>query len=244
MRPYVLTIAGHDPSGGAGLNADTKTFEQLKVQGLSVCTALTIQNDNSFKASNWVNDQTVIQQVDILLDFYKPKVAKIGIIQSKELLEKLLTKLQQHEIKIVWDPILKSSTGFSFHQISNFDNLLKNIDIITPNCPEAKQLFGTDDSKTLMQLCIEKKWSPILLKGGHSKKHKGDDLLISSNEIILIKGKNQHLLSDKHGTGCILSSAIAANLAKNMNLKEACSAAKRYVERAMLSNKTLLSYHA
>ena len=116
-RPYVLTIAGFDPSGGAGLIADIKTFEALKVYGLSVCTANTIQNDIDFKSCYWVDIEIIKHQIAILFDRFRIDYVKIGIIKNWEILNTIIDLLlrKNAEIKIVLDPVLRSSSNFDFH---------------------------------------------------------------------------------------------------------------------------------
>ena len=247
MRPFVMTIAGHDPSGGAGLTSDCKTFEQLKVQGLTVCTAVTVQTEDQFHSVNWVNNNLVLEQVDTLIQRYHPGVVKIGLIQSATLLQQIIQQLQKqlNNTFIIWDPILSSSSGFYFHNdIQDFESTLVAVSLLTPNRIEAEKLFGSNDARFIQDRCRDMHLQAVLLKGGHSIRNKGDDLLITCNDIINIKGEQQHLVSDKHGTGCILSAAIAAELAKGNNLVQSCITGKRYVERIMSSNKSLLGFHS
>ncbi|MBN1767383.1 MAG: hydroxymethylpyrimidine/phosphomethylpyrimidine kinase [Prolixibacteraceae bacterium] len=244
MRPYVMTIAGHDPSGGAGLTADCKTFEQHKTVGLSVCTANTVQTESEFVSVNWLPHDLIMQQVEKLYIKYQPQVVKVGLIESFSLLLYIAKwfKLQNPEIIIIWDPVLKSTTGFEFHQkTEGLNDLLKYVTLVTPNMQEAMQLFGSKNPKDIKIFCHGNPTLSVLLKGGHAGQ-KGTDLLISQKEIFTIPGE-PFTGYEKHGTGCILSSAIAANIAKGSELKEACIKGKKYVEKAMLSNHGLLAYH-
>ena len=245
-RPFVLTIAGHDPSGGAGLTADCKVFEQLKTVGLSVCTATTVQTEDEFISVNWLSNDLILQQINIILKRYSPAAIKIGLIPSFNLLDKTIALIRnsQPQSTIIWDPILSSSTGFTFHKnISVITTVMNKIDLITPNYDEALQLFGSTNKEAIQTIC-EQNVTNVLLKGGHSNQNRGNDFLVSPNNISLIKGENQHTISDKHGTGCILSAAIAASIAKGQSLQEACITGKRYVERAMFSNPALLAWHS
>ncbi|MDA3817877.1 MAG: hydroxymethylpyrimidine/phosphomethylpyrimidine kinase [Prolixibacteraceae bacterium] len=245
MRPYVMTIAGHDPSGGAGITADCKTFEQHKTLGLSVCTANTVQTENEFVSVNWVNQRLVKQQVEVLYNEYRPTVVKIGLIESFSLLliNAKWLKQQNPEVKIIWDPVLKSTTGFGFHEnTEGLSDLLSLITLLTPNMHEAEQLFGSTYPQKMATQCNGFPSLSILLKGGHAS-DKGTDLLISHDKTETIPGEPFEGY-EKHGTGCILSSAIAANIAKGCELKEACIKGKKYVEKVMLSNHGLLAYHS
>ena len=233
-RPYCLTIAGFDPSGGAGVLADIKTFEQNKCQGLSVITANTIQTEDSFLKTNWISEETILLQLTTLLERYKVDYFKIGLIESSDLLEKVISIIHKYSKNptIVWDPILAATAGGNLDG-KRFTTFLKNINdsniIITPNLPE------------YISLNLKKGSNPIYLKGGHSK-NKGHDVLYW-------KGKeypfSTQIKTDfqKHGTGCILSSTLLANLAQEYPMIKACLRAKRYVEKRIVSNPSLLAYH-
>src|SRR5690606_20335086 len=122
---FILTIAGHDPCGGAGITSDIKTFEAHGLYGLSVCTAITVQNDIEFKACHWISTENVLSQITILFDRYPIHIVKIGIVKSWQSLKHILDKLHQlnSEVKIILDPILKASAGFNFHIIQQAKTL-------------------------------------------------------------------------------------------------------------------------
>ena len=234
VRPYCLTIAGFDPSGGAGVLADCKTFEQNKTQGLAVITANTLQTEDSFNRVDWIANDLILEQLHLLLDRYKIQFIKIGLISSGDLLEKIIRILHEKcdDPTIVWDPILSASAGGEF-DTKRFNEFLKN-DIcknilITPNLPEYKSLE------------LNKQTSTIYLKGGHSE-HLGKDVLYFGGKEFPF---SPHVKTDfsKHGTGCIFSSALLANLALEYPMIKACLRAKRYVEKRIISNPTLLAYH-
>ncbi|WP_449400274.1 bifunctional hydroxymethylpyrimidine kinase/phosphomethylpyrimidine kinase [Chryseobacterium wanjuense] len=115
-RPFVMSIAGYDPSGGAGLLADIKTFEQLQVQGLGVCTAMTIQTESQCLSLEWQPLDTILATIDVLMKNYHLDIVKIGVIKDAEFLSKIIKtiKLNNSDAKIVWDPVLKSTSEFSF----------------------------------------------------------------------------------------------------------------------------------
>lgn len=239
LRPYVLSIAGFDPTGGAGVLADCKTFEQNGVYGLSVITANTIQTDNCFLAPNWVDKSLIIQQTSLMLENYEVKCLKIGLIESYSLLKELifLVKTIRPNVYIVWDPILKSSSGFGFHENKAFEIefIENNIDLVTPNLPEFNELFGAG------YIVEAQKRMSILKKGGHDQEKCGTDVLMSDGKSRTYEG-NSFLGITKHGTGCILSSAICANIALNFTVEAACQKAKGFVEKAILSNESNLAY--
>lgn len=240
-RPFVLSIAGLDPSGGAGILADIKTFEQHKVTGFAISTANTIQTENQFYEIQWTDLSFVIRSIETLFLNYKINVVKIGIVSSLYDLNRIVAtiKLLSPSTKIVWDPVLKSSTKFEFMNIEDrldLNKILSKIDLITPNNFEVEILFPDLISK-------ENEFSTnILLKGGHSEKALGTDRLFLKDEVLefLPSGKN---CFEKHGSGCVLSSAIASNLALNQTLKEACKNAKIYIENYLSSTPTLIGYH-
>ncbi|WP_158275262.1 hydroxymethylpyrimidine/phosphomethylpyrimidine kinase [Pedobacter sp. HMWF019] len=245
-RPIVMSIAGLDPSGGAGILADIKTFEQHKCLGFGVASALTSQTENRFIGMNWIPLIQIQEQITPLLEQYRIEVIKIGIIKNLTLLRNLVKwlRLQLPNVKLIWDPVASASTGFSF--MSNPDGallqeVLNQIYLLCPNTAEAQFLTGmTDEQQAASQLS---KHCNVLLKGGHSIAHKGTDMLYSSTGVIPIFSTQKNL-PQKHGSGCILSSAIAANMACKLSLYEACIAAKNYIEKALNSNLNLLAYHA
>lgn len=244
-RKYVMSIAGFDPSGGAGLLADIKTFEQFKVYGLSVSTANTLQTEDKFYSVEWEKIETGLKSVDVLLDSYPVEIIKIGIVPSFEYLSQLVNhiKSKNSEIKIVLDPIIKSSTGFDFQKTIDKKELisvLKNIYLITPNMQEAMLLTNTKSSKEAAKQIAEH--CNVLLKGGHNDEEIGVDYLYTNEGCIELKPTLNNL-SAKHGSGCVLSAAIVSNLALGFDLKKSCIEAKKYVEQFLNSNKSLLGFH-
>ncbi len=244
-RKYVMSIAGFDPSGGAGLLADIKTVEQHKVYGLSVSTATTLQTENKFYSVEWEKIEAVLKSVDVLLDSYPVQIIKIGVVPSFEYLSQLVSHIKNKnaEIKIVVDPIIKSSTGFDFQKTIDKKYLitvLKNVYLITPNMQEAMLLTNTSDSKEAAKQLSEH--CSVLLKGGHNEKEAGVDYLYMNGECLELKPSINNL-SAKHGSGCVLSAAIVANLALGEDLKTACQKAKKYVEQFLGSNSSLLGFH-
>lgn len=236
----VLSIAGFDPCGGAGILADIQTLQQCEVQGMAVQTALTAQNEEQVTMVNWHRWEDIEVQLDTLFKKYSFDVAKIGIIENLTILKAIVSKLRAHNptIFIVWDPILKSSSGFDFLKGLNHNGLaevLKQFSLITPNLPEYELLKSALGDQAFS--------TNLLIKGGHSEGDDTSDKLNDpeGNETIIagqrIKGKT------KHGTGCVLSSAIAAGISKGMKLKTACIFAKKYVEGYLNSGINQLGAH-
>lgn len=243
-RPFVLTIAGFDPSGGAGVLADIKTFEQHKVYGFAINTGNTIQTENAFYEIKWTEIHFVLSSLEKLFENYTIKAVKIGIIPSFNYLKAIVfaVKKLSPQTKIVWDTVLKSSTEFDFLDIENQTDLieiLKEIDLITPNYDEMKKLFPEFN---LLSKSPPSGIRGLLLKGGHNPNKVGVDYLYTSNGIYKYLPKTDNCY-EKHGSGCVLSSAITANLALGQNLETACQNAKIYTENYLLSNTTKLGFH-
>ena len=242
-RPYVLTIAGHDPSSGAGLNADIKTFEQFETNGLSVCSALTVQDEDQFLSVQWVDKPLIIEQLKPLLERYQVDFIKVGLIQSFDVLVDVLKFIKEFkpEVKIVWDPIISATSGFRFHDaFDKLTDLLQYIYVLTPNRNEISQLTGVTNSQEAAVMLSNH--VGVLLKGGHAENHATDMLYMDGEKAFEIEG-DQFESTDKHGTGCVLSAAIIACLSKGDALELSCEKAKRYVEAFLQSNETRLGYH-
>ena len=246
MRPSVLTIAGHDPSAGAGLSADLKTFEAHGAYGMSVCSAITVQNDRVFKKVRWLSESEILEQLEVLLQGHTFVSAKIGLIENGRMLGKLIRLLRQRQpgIQVVVDPVLKASAGFKFQEAGaarTYVDDLKGIALLTPNREEIGPLTGTKNpEKAALELSLS---FPVLLKGGHDARRMGWDLLFVNGRKTAEFQPSKIAEVGKHGSGCVLSAALAANLGKGKNLVTACKEAKRYTENFLTSNDQLLGYH-
>ncbi|MDF2450264.1 MAG: Phosphomethylpyrimidine kinase [Bacteroidota bacterium] len=245
-RPIVLSIAGFDPCGGAGVLADTKTFEQHQCLGMAVISGITKQVEDRFISVEWVDPHKIIDDIRPLFEKYTIEIVKIGIIENLNTIQTVVNflKLQNPNVKIVWDPVLAASSGFKLMNALNQDTLnsvLQKIYLVTPNVNEARTLSGDSNETTgaefLASLCH------VLLKGGHSHENEGTDFLFADKKKIKIEKRTNHVVYPKHGSGCILSSAIAAELAIGNDLESACKNAKEYVEKILNSNPNLLAYH-
>jgi hydroxymethylpyrimidine/phosphomethylpyrimidine kinase len=245
-RPIVLSIAGFDPCAGAGVLADIKTFEQLRCLGMAVNTCITVQTENHFSSLNWLALEEIEKSIRILMTNYEIHFIKIGLIENLSVLAKVvnLLKTLNPEVKIIWDPVLSASSGFSFMDEVEQDQLtiiLKTIYLLTPNVNEVRTLTQCDDEILASEMLS--KQVNVLLKGGHSKNNKGVDFLFYENNCITIDKITNDIVYEKHGSGCILSSAITANLALGLDLISACNEAKAYIEKILKSNPKLLAYH-
>tara|TARA_B100000809_G_scaffold119529_1_gene117780 strand:+ start:11973 stop:12719 length:747 start_codon:yes stop_codon:yes gene_type:complete len=242
-RVKILTIAGFDPSGGAGLLADVKTIEANKCAAFAVCTANTIQNEKEFIAVNWIEEDEVFAQMDILLKAHQFKFVKVGLISSLEFLKKIIKIINSYneKPKIIWDPILSASAGFDFnHDLTALDEVLKDIYIITPNWNEIKKLSENNDpengAEQLAQL------TNVYLKGGHNPLRKGKDYFYY-NESVFSFNPNVKVRYEKHGSGCVFSSALASNLAKGYPIIKSCLRSKSYMYKFLNSSTNLLGSH-
>jgi hydroxymethylpyrimidine/phosphomethylpyrimidine kinase len=243
-RPYVLSIAGFDPSGGAGILADIKTFENNKVYGLGVSTAITFQNDEAFESLNWISVQDIKKQIQVLSKRFTFEWVKIGLIENIDVLSQIIYTLKNinPDCKIIWDPILKASAGFVFHKGLDEEKLLntcRKIFLITPNLEEIKVLFPelsiVEATAYLSAFCN------VLLKGGHGNAEQANDILYIKNKKIVFESKKFNY--EKHGTGCVLSSAILSELALGNDLENSCRLGKEYINEFIKSHSGLLGYH-
>jgi hydroxymethylpyrimidine/phosphomethylpyrimidine kinase len=245
-RPIALSIAGFDPTGGAGVLADIKTFEQFQVLGFGVLSATTIQTETTFHAVNWLSTGQILDQLKPLATNYELIFIKIGIVASLESFNEILTWIHQEipSCQIVWDPVMAASSGFQIHNdldINLLIDVLKKVTLITPNVPEAKKLSGKQDENEAGEWLS--RWTNVLLKGGHSEERFGADLLYVNGENQLISAQTAGEKYSKHGSGCILSASITAGMAIGKSLEEACKLGKEYTEKRLSSNKQLLAYH-
>jgi len=228
MLTRLLTIAGFDPSGGAGLLADIKAFEHCNFYGQAVCTALTIQNEETFEKPNWLSWLQIKSQLQILSNVSEFNYVKIGLVKNRKTLECILKWLHKKypSAFIIWDPILKASSGFEFHKQNavTWLKLLTYVDLITPNLPEAEFLGISKGSNE----------TAVLVKGGHS--NKDEDLLFLPYHPAPIKFKFKRIKGvEKHGSGCTLSALVLANFAKYNNLEKAICVSKKSMQNFFLN---------
>lgn len=243
-RPNALILAGFDPSAGAGVLSDVKTFETLDVHGFGVCTALTYQTADEFIGMNWVSADVVTAQLLPIIERYPIHVLKIGIVEDFNLMRNWIDLIKGFfpMCKVVLDPVLSASAGFDFHNEKatlQLNKVLQKVDLITPNWKEMQQLTDNDpleEAKKISHL------THVLLKGGHHPTEKGNDLLIYKGNIIKIEGRKMEVF-EKHGSGCVLASAISSYLAHGKSIEEACRLGKIYIEDYMASDASKLGQH-
>ena len=236
-----LTIAGSDCSGGAGIQADLKTMTMNGVYAMSAITALTAQNTTGVRAIQESTPEFLGQQIDAVFEDIVPDAVKIGMVSSSELIHVIADRLTAHKAKnVVVDPVMVATSGSALMKTDAVqilvDELLPLAALVTPNIPEAQVLSGlTIESKDDMVTAAKKISADchcaVLLKGGHSV-NDANDLLYARSEAVWFSGKRIDN-PNTHGTGCTLSSAIAANLAKGYTLADSVKRAKDYISGAL-----------
>ena len=236
-----LTIAGSDCSGGAGIQADIKTMTMNGVYAMSVITALTAQNTTGVRAIEESAPDFLAQQMDAVFEDIFPDAVKIGMVSSGELIRVIADRLRYHKAKkIVVDPVMIASSGSALMKSEAVkvltEELLPTASLVTPNIPEAEVLSGMvienrEDMLTAAKVIGDSFGCAVLLKGGHSI-NDANDLLYVNGGYRWFEGKRIDN-PNTHGTGCTLSSAIAANLAKGFALDESVKRAKDYISGAL-----------
>ena len=236
-----LTIAGSDCSGGAGIQADIKTMTMNGVYAMSAITALTAQNTTGVRAIQESTPDFLKQQIDAVFEDIYPDAVKIGMVSSSELICVIADRLRHYDARnIVVDPVMVATSGSSLLKtdavMTMTEKLLPVAALVTPNIPEAEVLSGMtihtkDDMLAAARKIGESCSCAVLLKGGHSI-NDANDLLYTDGKLIWFEGKRIDN-PNTHGTGCTLSSAIAANLAKGFSLADSVQRAKDYISGAL-----------
>ena len=241
MKKTALTIAGSDCSGGAGIQADLKTMTMNGVYAMSAITALTAQNTTGVRAIQESTPEFLAQQIDAVFEDIYPDAVKIGMVSSSELIRVIADRLRVYKAKnVVVDPVMVATSGSALMKTDAVqtlvDELLPLAALVTPNIPEAQVLSGLTIASKEDMVAAAKKISAdchcaVLLKGGHSI-NDANDLLYTGGESVWFTGKRINN-PNTHGTGCTLSSAIAANLAKGYSLSDSVQRAKDYISGAL-----------
>jgi len=248
MIANVLTIAGSDPSGGAGIQADLKTFSALGAYGMAVITALTAQNTQGVRSFQTVDPAFVAEQIDAIFADVRVDAVKIGMVATAEIATAIADRLRQHAVRnIVLDPVMVAKSG---HHLLREDavaalraRLVPVAQVITPNLPEAGVLLGrpapanlADMHKAVRDLHrLGSEW--VLLKGGHLSRADSTDLLFDGTTVTELPGRRIDT-RNTHGTGCTLSSAIAALLPR-LAMADAGRVAKAWLTDAIAASNRL-----
>ncbi|GHT65136.1 hydroxymethylpyrimidine/phosphomethylpyrimidine kinase [Bacteroidia bacterium] len=238
--PAALTIAGSDSGGGAGIQADLKTFSALGVYGTSAITAVTAQNTQEVRAIETLSPTIIRQQVEAVLDDITVDAVKTGMLPTPEIIETVASLIDQYHIKnVIVDPVMVATSGARLADSGIAEafrkHLFKRALLITPNIPEAEALSGITiqteaDFQKAADIMMEQGCRAVLIKGGHFTGDRVTDILFGPE-----KGESAVMLSSRiessnlHGTGCTFSSAIAANIALGWDLANAVRRAKTYI---------------
>jgi hydroxymethylpyrimidine/phosphomethylpyrimidine kinase len=239
-RPDLLICAGLDPSGGAGLIADVRVVSELGCRPVGVVTALTVQNTHVVVSSEPVSDEVVCEQLELLLSDVEVRAVKIGMIGSTAVARAIGLGLALTRAPVVWDPITqpsRSAVQFVDHLFGEaVAALAPHLALITPNAGELARLTGAPitcvaDAAAAGQALARRLATAVLVKGGHLGGAASIDVLCQAGGVEELRGPRIPDGEHVHGTGCALSSAIAAGLAHGETLIEACRSAKAYVAR-------------
>ena len=237
----LLTIAGSDSSGGAGIQADLKTFAAHGTFGMSVITAVTAQNTCGVTKVQNIDCAVVKAQIEAVFDDIRVDAVKIGMVSQPEIIETIANCLRHYQPKIiVVDPVMISKSGYPLLAPEACATLIKELlplaTLLTPNLPEAEAITGLqvtkkEEMRPVAEKIIALGAKAVLVKGGHLN-DTADDLLFDGANEVWFPGK-RIATKNTHGTGCTLSSSLAANLAKGLSLREAVQSSKDYVTTAI-----------
>ena len=253
--PIVLSIAGSDSSGGAGIQADLKTFSSLGVYGATAITAITAQNTQGVHSQFALPPQMVYEQIIAVIDDLHPSFVKIGMLSNTKIVRAVAESLSQYSIPIILDPVIVSTSGHRLLSLKAQEvlkgKLLPMSTLITPNIPEMKALTDMplssfEEKQTAAQHLINYGVKAVLLKGGHEEGNTKTDILFTQSA----NGIESTLFSadtiptpNIHGTGCTLSSAITAFMARGLCLQDAIAEAKTYITNAITAGANVKIGH-
>jgi hydroxymethylpyrimidine/phosphomethylpyrimidine kinase len=242
MTAVALTIAGSDSGGGAGIQADLKTFSALGVYGVSVLTAVTAQNTQGVRAVEDISPEVIAAQIDAVYEDMAPGAAKIGMVSRAETIAVIAGRLRRWRIRPVLDPVMVATSGGRLLQADAIGalrtELLPLAALVTPNLPEAALLTDTPVAETEAGMIAQAEKilragaEAVLVKGGHGSGHESTDILLDGTGLLRLS-MPRIATRNTHGTGCTLSAAIAAGLARGMKLAEATGEARIYLQGAL-----------
>ena len=237
-----MTIAGSDPSGGAGIQADIKTFSAFKVYGMSALTALTVGNTRGVARIEMMEPEFVVDQIRAVREDIPPAVVKTGMLGNAAIIKKVADELADWHVPIVVDPVIATKRGDVLLSVEGIEAyrryLLPQADIITPNIAEVEQLAQLSVSSPRAMPEVAKKLlslgcDSVVVKGGHFEKWEhSNDVYYNGNDMLWLESKRWST-PHTHGAGDAFSAAIAASLAKNTDPKSAVREAKRFVTQAI-----------
>ena len=245
--PVALSIAGSDSSGGAGIQADLKTFSALGVYGATAITAITAQNTVGVHAQYAIDPQMVYRQIISVIDDLHPSYIKIGMLSNADIVRVVAKALCRYSIPVILDPVIVSSTGHRLLSIEAQEviksQLLPLSTLVTPNIPEMEALTNIslncyENKVQASKILFDYGAKAILLKGGHEEGNTKSDILFTNSESGIesaIFTSESITTRNTHGTGCTLSSAITAFMARRYDIVEAITEAKRFITEAIRS---------
>jgi hydroxymethylpyrimidine/phosphomethylpyrimidine kinase len=243
-KSKVLIIAGSDPSGGAGIQADIKTVTALGSYAMTAVTAVTLQNTQGVKGISPISTKNLEKQITMVLDDIGANAVKIGMLHNTRIIKCIYKILKKYNLKnIVLDPVMIAKGGTKLVNNNSIKHLKKLLiplcSIITPNIPEAEVLTGYSISNKKDMIKAAKKIltmgaKNVLLKGGHLKNKMIFDILVSKKETKIFP-KRKIKTKNTHGTGCTLSSALATCLSQKKNIYKSCEFSLSYVDKAILT---------
>ncbi|MCZ7934384.1 bifunctional hydroxymethylpyrimidine kinase/phosphomethylpyrimidine kinase [Agrobacterium leguminum] len=242
MTAIALTIAGSDSGGGAGIQADIKTFSALGAYAASVITAITAQNTKGVTAVEDISVATIIAQMDAVFSDLAVNAVKIGMVSRIETITAIAERLRRQSQPVVLDPVMVATSGDRLLHEDAIETLRRDLlplaTIVTPNLPEAALLTGTSMAKTETDITrqaeaiLKAGAKAVLIKGGHDDGPESTDYLFADGAMQALSAARVETKND-HGTGCTLAAAITAHLAKGCELREAVGLAKEYLNGAL-----------
>ena len=251
-KSTILIIAGSDSSGGAGIQADLKTVTSLGSYGMTAITAVTVQNTTGVKSVVSIDPKKIYEQIVFTSEDIKPDAIKIGMLHSTEVIKKVLKALEKIKVKkIILDPVMIAKGGARLIDEKAIKilkkKLIKKVDLITPNIPEAEVLTEmkintVEDMILAANKLIVLGAKNVLIKGGHLNKKKLFDIFLSKKDFKIFESK-KFITKNTHGTGCTLSSAITTFYSCGKSIKKSCELAIKYVNSAIKSNPKLGKGH-
>ncbi|MGR3973710.1 MAG: bifunctional hydroxymethylpyrimidine kinase/phosphomethylpyrimidine kinase [Candidatus Rhabdochlamydia sp.] len=244
MRYPCLSIAGFDGSGGAGMQADLKTFSATGVYGMTVLTALPVQNTCGVRGCYEIPLSSIQEQLQAIFDDIEPAAIKIGMLFSAEIIEFVASFLREHaaHIPLILDPVMVAKSGDLLLKTEAIEvlktTLIPLVDLITPNLPEARSLTGEvgDDKIKLAYQLLDLGCKSVLVKGGHDLLLTCDDVFVSREEEMIFSAPRIDS-KNTHGTGCTLSAAITSFTAQGFSLSHSCQKAKAYLLDAIFASQ-------
>ncbi len=252
IKSKILIIAGSDSSGGAGIQADIKTATSLGVYSMTAVTAVTVQNTKGVKSVTPIPPNEIYNQIIHTIKDIKPNAIKIGMLHSTKVIDKVLKSFNEMKVKkIILDPVMIAKGGSKLITDNAVQlmkkKLLNRVSLITPNIPEAEILTGVKiTNKNDMILAanefIKLGVPNVLVKGGHLKSKKVNDIFVNKKEIKVFSNK-RHITKNTHGTGCTLSTAITSFFSCGKTLKRSCELGIRYVNSAIITNPEIGAGH-